>query len=78
MKQIKWTLNIQEVQTIAKNAVIFFSPVALIYLGGFVIDVKNAGFQLTDFIPSELTVTAMMLWLGNTAIDTFRKFSQGK
>lgn len=74
----RWTLNSEEINKVAKNAVIFFTPVILIYLGAFVIDVRKDGFQLSDFVPSATTVTAIMLWLGNTAIDTLRKFSEGK
>lgn len=78
MKSIKWTLNKEEIQKIAKNAGIFISPVVLIYLGFALIAVNQEGFQVTDLIPNNESITAMVLWTINTLIDVFRKLSAGK
>ena len=78
MKSIKWTLNKEELQKIVKNAGIFVSPVVLIYLGFALVAVNQDGFQVTDLIPNNESITAMVLWTINTFIDVFRKLSAGK
>lgn len=74
----KWTLNSEETQKVIKNSVVFASPVALIYLGFVLSAVQKDGFQLNDLVPSSEAVTVIVLWIINTLIDGFKKFSQGK
>ena len=74
----KWTLNSQDTQKIVKNAVVFASPVALIYLGFVLSAVQKDGFQLNDLIPSSEAVTVIVLWIINTLIDTFKKLIVGR
>jgi hypothetical protein len=74
----KWTLNSEETQKVIKNSVVFASPVALIYLGFVLSAVQKDGFQLNDLVPSSEAVTVIVLWVINTLIDGFKKFSQGK
>ncbi len=74
----KWTLNSEETQKVIKNSVVFASPVALIYLGFVLSAVQKNGFQLNDLVPSSEAVTVIVLWVINTLIDGFKKFSQGK
>lgn len=74
----KWTLNNEDINKVAKNSVIFFSPVALIYLGFVLSAVQVDGFQVKDLIPSSEAVTVIVLWIINTLIDVLKKFSQGK
>lgn len=78
MTSKKWTLNSEEVQKVIKNSVTFASPVVLIYLGFVLSSVQNEGFQMEDLIPSSEAVTVIVLWIINTLIDTFKKFSSGK
>lgn len=73
----KWTLNREEIQKVSKNAVVFFSPVALIYLGFVLSAVQKDGFQVKDLVPSSEAVTVIVLWIINTLIDILKKFSQG-
>lgn len=74
----KWTINKQDIKKIIKNALIFVSPVVLVYLGSVLVNIKVDGFQLKDFNPSVEAVTAIMLWSINTLIDIFRKLQAGK
>lgn len=74
----KWTLNSEETQKVIKNSVVFASPVALIYLGFVLSAVQKDGFELNDLVPSSEAVTVIVLWVINTLIDGFKKFSQGK
>lgn len=74
----KWTLNSEETQKVIKNSVVFASPVVLIYLGFVLSAVQKDGFQLNDLVPSSEAVTVIVLWIINTLIDGFKKFSQGK
>lgn len=78
MKSVKWTLNKEELAKITKNALIFISPVILIYLGFALVAVNTDGFQVQDLIPNAESVTAMALWTINTLIDIFRKLNAGK
>lgn len=74
----KWTLNNQDTQKIVKNAVVFASPVALIYLGFVLNAVQKDGFQVNDLVPSSEAVTVIVLWIINTLIDTFKKLKAGR
>lgn len=78
MTSIKWTLNKEEIAKVAKNALIFISPVVLIYLGFALVAVNKDGFQVSDFVPTAEAMTAMVLWVINTLIDIFRKLQTGK
>jgi hypothetical protein len=73
----KWNLNFEDVQKISKNATIFFSPVAIIYLT-FLLTALKDGFQTSDLVPNSEAVTAIVLWIVNTLIDIFRKLQSGK
>ena len=73
----KWTLNQEEIQKVSKNAVVFFSPVVLIYLGFVLNSVQKDGFQVNDLVPSSEAVTVIVLCFINTLIDILKKFSQG-
>ena len=72
------TLNRQDLQKIAKNSVVFASPVVLIYLGFVLNAVQKDGFQLNDLVPSSEAVTVIVLWIINTLIDTFKKLIAGR
>ena len=74
----KWTLNSEETNKVIKNSVTFASPVILIYLGFVLSAVQKDGFQVSDLIPSSEAVTVIVLWIINTLIDAFKKFSQGR
>lgn len=74
----KWTLNQEETQKVIKNAVVFASPVALIYLGFVLSAVQKDGFQVNDLVPSSEAVTVIVLWIINTLIDTFKKLIAGR
>ena len=78
MKSVKWTLNREETQKVIKNSVVFASPVVLIYLGFVLSAVQKDGFQLNDLVPTSEAVTVIVLWIINTLIDAFKKFSQGR
>lgn len=78
MMSKKWTLNQEEATKVLKNAVLFFQPVILIYLGFVLSAVQKDGFQVTDLIPTSEAVTVIVLWFINTLIDLFKKLSQGK
>lgn len=60
------------------NTLTFLSPLAILYLVSVIGSVQSDGFQMADFAPSEVVVGAMMLYVLNTALDFFRKFSATK
>jgi len=60
------------------NTLTFLSPLATLYLLSVVANVQSDGFQVADFAPSEVVIGAMMLYVLNTALDFFKKFSATK
>ena len=55
------------------NTMTFLAPLGVIYFGFFIANLTD-GFQLVDFVPDQITIGAMMLYLGNVALDFFRKY----
>lgn len=66
MKSKRFTLNIEEIKKVAKNALIFLTPAIILFLTELG---KGNGFS--EALP------VVYLWLINVAIDLLRKFSQG-
>ena len=80
MKSNKWQFNIEDYQAWVKNALWFTAPVILIYLVSVSLLVTEPGhiMKLVDFVPSEATKTAIVVWILNRAIDFFRRYQSGK
>lgn len=73
----KWSLNSADFHKILHNALVFLSPVALIYLA-FVAGNLSNGVSLSAFIPTPIVQGAMVLYVVNVLIDFFRKLSAGE
>lgn len=80
MKSNKWKFNIEDYQAWVKNALWFTAPVILIYLVSVLtlITQPEHTMRLIDFVPSEATKTAIVVWLLNRAVDFFRRYQSGK
>lgn len=57
-----------------QNAKLFLAPLALIYLGAVVVNVKSEGFQVSDFKTDGVVAGAMVLYVANFATDLVKKF----
>jgi hypothetical protein len=60
----------------AKNSLIFFAPLALIYLVFVTAGINADGVQLVDFVPSNEVISMAVLYIINVAIDFFKKFAR--
>lgn len=62
-----------------ENTLRFLLPVVTIYLGATISIVANPEnlFELTDLVPSQFTLGAMMLYLLNVLYDLSRKYLDG-
>lgn len=68
MKQSnKFNLNSADIERVAKNALIFFAPAAILFLTAI-----QAGSSVQD------AASVLYLWGLNTAIDLLRKYVAGK
>lgn len=80
MKSNRFQFNIEDYQAWVKNALWFTAPVILIYLVSvltLITEPKHA-MTLMDFVPSEATKTAIVVWILNRAVDFFRRYQSGK
>lgn len=80
MNNKKWQFNIADYQAWVKNALWFTAPVILIYLVSVMSVVTEPGhtMKLADFAVSEMTKTAIVVWILNRAVDFFRRYQSGK
>lgn len=80
MKSNRWQFNIEDYQAWVKNALWFTAPVILIYLVSVLtlITQPEHTMRLIDFVPSEATKTAIVVWILNRAVDFFRRYQSGK
>jgi len=76
----RFTLNKADMIAWVKNALWFTAPVLLIYFGSVISIFSAQGyvFNIKDFIPNNLTVVAMWLWVLNRIVDALRRFVTGK
>lgn len=60
------------------NAIRFLAPLGVLYLTAVlgVMSQPNHLLSLADFVPSQFTTGAMVLWIMNTAYDFLRKLGQ--
>ena len=73
----KWSLSRLDVKKWGRNALIFFSPLAILYIGFVISNINLDGFAWTDFRPNSIIIGSMMLYVLNTLLDLFRKFAGG-
>lgn len=79
-KSKKFDFNKKDLAAWVKNALWFTAPVILIYLVSVSMLITQPGHltRLADFIPSETTKTAIVVWILNRAVDFFRRYQAGK
>ena len=73
----KYSLSGVDIQKCGTNLGLFLAPVALIYLIAVITAINNTGVSLADFVPDQLTVGAIVLYVLNAGVDILRKFTAG-
>ena len=71
-----WQFSWEDFNKFFRNTMVFLAPVTLIYLGALALNVKDNGFQWTDFYVNNFVVGAMFLYLINVGIDFLSKLKK--
>lgn len=70
----KYSINNIDIQRWFRNLVAFLAPVSLIYLLAVISVVNTAGVSIEAFVPNQIVVGAMFLYVLNAIVDIIRKF----
>jgi hypothetical protein len=73
----KYSLSGVDMQKWGTNLGLFLAPVALIYLIAVITAINNSGVSLAVFVPDQLTIGAMVLYVLNGLVDLLRKYQGG-
>lgn len=57
------------------NTLYFLRPLAVIYFGAVAVGISADGFSLNDFVPDNVVVGAMVLYVINVIMDFFKKYN---
>jgi hypothetical protein len=76
MNSSKWQFNMADFKKVMHNALVFLSPIVLLYLTFVYSNIKLDGFALTDFVPDNATISLFSLYVLNVLLDFFRKLRQ--
>lgn len=60
------------------NLLVFFAPLALIYLGSVLNNWNSASFSWEIFALNQATLGALVLYVLNATIDFFKKLTAGQ
>lgn len=72
----KITLNKTDQSKFVNNLLVFLAPLGILYLTTVVGAVSQAPLGFQDFIPNEVALGGMILWVLNTALDYLRKLNK--
>lgn len=75
----RFSLNAADIQNWINNLLLFLAPVFLIYVLAVtaLIVGANGVVSLSDFVPSAITIGAMVLYVLNAITDLLRKYAKG-
>lgn len=79
MKSKKYQLNNEDVKKQLRACIVWLAPLMILYfaqLSGAIADKKVLGWA--DFVPNEMTVGGIQLYVINQAYGIFNKFVAGK
>lgn len=71
-------LNKQDWAKVKADALYFLAVPATIYLTAVLGAIQQDGFALSDFIPTTITIGAIVGYVLNTLLNLFRKYTNGK
>lgn len=80
MESKKGELNKEDMRKALKSALIFLSPVMVIYLQGVGATMFVQGHVpvLSDFIPNTITIGAIITWFYSQILGIFIRYQSGK
>lgn len=76
-QSVAWKLNRTDLCRWGRNAIVFLAPLAVMYIGSVVTEVQRDGLTASDFAINSLVAGGMVLYVGNTLLDFFRKLMAG-
>lgn len=73
------TLNSTDIKNWSTNLLIFIAPIVMLYITGVlgIIQLHGHVITLTDFIPNNVSLIGMLVYLLNAVLDLFRKLIEG-
>ena len=73
---MKYTLTNEDYSKWGHNLLVFLIPLGTFYVASVVALISQQGHVVTfqDFIPSNSTISASVLYVGNALLDLFRKW----
>ncbi len=71
----RFQIREEDLKRVGRNALIFFAPLAVIYLTSVATEIQKDGFSWEDFKPNLVVVGAMILYVINVLLDFFRKWA---
>lgn len=75
----KGALNLEDINKMVKNALVFFTPTIVLYGAQLLGELNKVGvLHLTDLIPSTYVVGAFQGYIISTALDYLKKLNDGK
>jgi len=77
MKNYRFELNNEELKKWFLDSMYFLAPLAIMYISFVQGNINNNGFQSSDFVPDDLVIGGMILYILNTAFNFFKKFVSG-
>lgn len=70
----KFSISNPELRRFLKNTLVFIAPVGLIYLVFVGNNLQVDGVSLSDFVPNQLVLGSIVLYVVNVTTDFLRKF----
>lgn len=70
----RFTLNSEDWAKWRMNLLVFFAPVASMYLLAVQANINLDGFQTADFYPSQVVMGGMIYYVVSTLLDLTKKF----
>lgn len=80
MNSEKGTLNRKDWRKVLDDAIWFASLPAIFYITSVLTIIQAQGniLELKDFTPTEATITAIIVYVGNTLLNIIRKYHAGR
>ena len=76
MESKKWHLSSIDISRCFTNALIFLSPLGIIYFTSVISNMNDGVFSWSIFKITSLVAGSLMLYVLNTLLDLFRKLAQ--
>lgn len=71
----RYQIKREDIERVGRNALIFFAPLAVIYLSFVAAEIEKDGFTWEDYKPNQVVIGAIMLYIVNVLLDFFRKWA---